>query len=131
MLTRVFADTRSLYDNLQQNMTVRTKANPLDPVLGHHTARERLPTAVPEITNDQARQPPSTVMLKMTRNILKPQAEKIIAEEQAGFRAGRSTTEQTFDLRILCEKHLQHLQDLYHVFIHFKKAFDRVLHGAL
>ena len=62
---------------------------------------------------------------------LKPQAEKIIAEEQAGFRAGRGTTEQTFNLRILCEKYLQHQQDLYHVFIDIKKAFDRVLHAAL
>ena len=57
---------------------------------------------------------------------LKPQAEKIIAEEQAGFRTGRSTTEQIFNLRILCEKHLQHQQDLYHVFIDFKKACDKV-----
>ena len=36
---------------------------------------------------------PSKVMLKIILNELKPQAEKIIAEEQAGFRAGRSTTE--------------------------------------
>ena len=27
--------------------------------------------------------------------------------------------------------HLQHQQDLYHVFIDFKKAFDRVWHAAL
>ncbi len=52
---------------------------------------------------------------------MKPQAEKIIAEEQAGFRAGRSTTEQNFNLRTL-----------YHVFIDFKKkAFDRVWRAAL
>ena len=70
-------------------------------------------------------------MLKIILNRLKPQAEKIIAEEQAGFRAGRSTTEQIFNLRILCEKYLQHQQDLYHVFIDFKKAFYRVWHAAL
>ena len=34
---------------------------------------------------------PNKVMLKITLNRLKPQAEKIIAEEQAGFKAGRST----------------------------------------
>ena len=50
---------------------------------------------------------------------------------QSGFRAGRSTTEQIFNLRILCEKYLQHQQNLYHVFIDFKKAFDRVWHAAL
>ena len=54
-----------------------------------------------------------------------------IAEEQAGFRAGRSTTEQIFSLRILDEKYLQHQQNLYHVFIDFKKAFDRVWREAL
>ena len=64
-------------------------------------------------------------------NRLKPQAEKIITEEQAGFRAGRSTKEQIFNLHILCEKYLQQQQDLYHVFIDFKKAFNRVWHAAL
>ena len=63
-------------------------------------------------------------MLKIIQNRLKPQAEKIIAEEQAGFRARRSNTGQIFNLRILCEKYLWHEQDLYHVFIDFK-AFDR------
>ena len=37
---------------------------------------------------------------------------------------------QIFNLRILCEKYLQHQQDLYHVFIDFKKAFDRIWHAA-
>ena len=68
---------------------------------------------------------------KIILNRLKPQAGNIIAEEQAGFRAERSTTEQIFNLRILSEKYLQHQQDLYHVFIDFKKAFDRVWHAAL
>ena len=70
-------------------------------------------------------------MLKIILNRLKPQAEKIIAEEQAGFRTGRSTTQQIFNLGILCKKCLQHQQDLYHVFIDFKKAFDRVRNAAL
>ena len=74
---------------------------------------------------------PSKVMLKIILNRLKPQAEEIIAEEQASFRTGRSTTEQLFNLRILCEKYLQHQQNLYHIFIDFKKAFDRVWHEAL
>ena len=69
-------------------------------------------------------------MLKVIQNRLKPQAEAIIAEEQAGFRAGRSTCEQIFNLRVLCEKYA-YQQHLYHVFIDFKKAFDRVWHAAL
>ena len=73
---------------------------------------------------------PSKVMLKILLNRLKPKAE-IIAEEQAGFRAGRNTTEQIFSLRILYEKYLQHQQDLYYIFIHFKTIFDRVWHAAM
>ena len=42
---------------------------------------------------------PTKVMLKIILNRLKPQAEKIIAEEQAGFRVGKSTTEQIFNLK--------------------------------
>ena len=44
---------------------------------------------------------PSKVMLRILLNRLKPQAEEIIKEEQVAFRAGRSTTEQIFNLRIL------------------------------
>ena len=73
----------------------------------------------------------SKVMLKILLNRLTPQAETITAEEQAGFRPGRCTTEQIFSLRILCERYLQHKQDLFHVFVDFKKAFDRVWHAAL
>ena len=67
-------------------------------------------------------------MLKIILNRLKPQAEKIIPEVQAGFIADRSTTKQIFNLRFLCEKYFQHQQD--HVFIDFK-VFDRVWHAAL
>ena len=74
---------------------------------------------------------PSKVMLKIILNRLQPQAEGISAEEQACFSAGRSTTEQIFNLRIVCEKYLQHQQNLNYVFIDFKKAFDRVWHEAL
>ena len=73
----------------------------------------------------------SKVMLRILLNRLKPKAEEIIKEEQAGFRAGKNTTEQIFYLRILCEKYLQYQQSLYHVFADFKKVFNRVWHAAL
>ena len=79
---------------------------------------------------------PSKVMLRILLNRLKPQVEEIIKEEQVGFRAGRSPIimffiEQIFNLRILCEKYLQHHQSFYHVFVDFKKVFDRVWHAPL
>ena len=49
----------------------------------------------------------SKVILKIILNRLKPQAENIITEEQAGFGAERTTTEQIFNLQILCKKYLQ------------------------
>ena len=94
-------------------------ANTVDPVLSHNTFQERQPAAVPELPNNEPHQNLSKVILKIIVNRLNPQAEKIIAEEQAGFRVGSSTIEQIFILRILCEKYLQRQQDLYHVFIDF------------
>ena len=69
---------------------------------------------------------PSKVMLKVILNRLKQQAEQIIAEEQAGFRAGSSTSEQIFKKQNLCDKYFQHQRDDYHVFIDFEEAFERV-----
>lgn len=74
---------------------------------------------------------PSKVMLKILLKRLKQQAENIIAEEQEGFREGRSTVEQIFNLLLFCEKYQQHQRHLYHIFIYFEKAFDRVWHSAL
>ena len=45
----------------------------------------------------------SRVMLKIILNILKPLAENIIADDQAGFRHGIRTIEHISNLRILCE----------------------------
>ena len=67
-------------------------------------------------------------MLEVILNRLQIQAEKI--DEQAEFKARRSITEQIFNLRILCEKYLQHQQNLCHVLI-LKKAFEREWFEAL
>ena len=64
---------------------------------------------------------PSKVMLKVILKRFKPQAEEIIAKGHAGFKAARSTTEQTYNLKILYEKYLLHQQSLYHVVIDLKK----------
>ena len=83
-------------DNLQQYLADRGMSSPVDPVLSLHTSQERQTAAVPELPNY-----PCKVMLKFILNKLKPQAEKIFAEEWAGFSAGKSTTEQIFNLLYL------------------------------
>ena len=59
------------------------------------------------------------------------QSEEVLSEEHAGFKKGRSTTEQILNCRNLIEKHLESQKELYHNFIDFKKAFDRVWHEGL
>ena len=103
----------------------------MDPVLSHHTFPERQPAPVPELPNDQSHQSPKQSHAEDHTEQIEPTSGEDHAEEQAGFRAGKSTTQQSINLRIICEKYFQHQQDLYHVFIDFKKAFDRVWHAAL
>ena len=87
---------------------------------------------MPELPNDQPHQlPKQSHAENHTKQIEATSGEDHRRRTEAGFRAGRNTTEQIFNLSILCEKYLQHQQDLYHVFIDFKKAFDRVWHAAL
>ena len=62
---------------------------------------------------------PSKVMLKIILNRRQPQAGDHC---RRASRAGRSTTEQIFNLGILCGKYLQHQQNFYYVFIDLKKA---------
>ena len=69
----------------------------------YHTPKERQLPVVPELQTISLISHPSKVMLEIILNRLQPQAEEIVAEEQAGFRAGRSTTEQIFNLRILAD----------------------------
>ena len=106
-------------------------ADHMDSIPSYHTPMERQLQLCQDHRTISLISHPSKVMLKIILNRRKPQAEEIIAEEQASFRAGRSTTEQIFNLRILCEKYLQHQQNLYRVFIDFNKAFDMVWHEAL
>ena len=74
---------------------------------------------------------PSKIMLGVILNQLKAKAEELLAEEQAGFRAGWSTVEQVFKSQDIIEKYLQHQHDLFHNFIDFNKVFDRVWHIGL
>ena len=101
----------------------------MDPINGHHTSKKGNLQLCQNYQTISLISRRSKVTLKVILNRLKPQAENIIAEEQAGFRAGHSTTEHIFNFRILCV--LATPKNLYYIFIDFKKAFDRVWHAAL
>ena len=107
------------HDNLQQDLAHKRKANTVDPVLGHHFLKTGTVHRCQNYRTISLISHPSKVMLKIILNRLKLQEGKIIADEQTGFRARSSTTEQIFSLRIPCDKYLLHQQDLHHVFIDF------------
>ena len=44
------------HNNMQQDLADKRMANPMDPVLRHHTCKERQPAAVPELPNNQLHQ---------------------------------------------------------------------------
>ena len=69
---------------------------------------------------------PSKFMLRVNLSRLKAKAKELQAEEQSGFRPGRSPAENIFSSRVINEKYLRHQRDLFPNFINFKKAFNRV-----
>ena len=73
---------------------------------------------------------PSEIMLSLSsidsRQRLRRCWEKNkLVLDQAGAQQNRSS------IRVFIKKHLQHQRDLFHKFIDFKKAFDRVSHAGL
>jgi len=62
---------------------------------------------------------------------LKSRTDEILAEEQAGFRAGRSTIDEIFTLRQLAEKYVEFSKELYVCYIDFRKAFNSVWREGL
>ena len=66
----------------------------------------------------------------MLLNRLQDAVDRTLRDEQAGYRRGRSCTEQ-FTLRNIIEQSLEHQQDLIINFIYFKKAFDSVHRPSL
>jgi len=58
-------------------------------------------------------------------------AESRLAENQNGFRQGRSCTDAIFAVRRLMELSLEQQQQLWIVFVDFAKAYDSVVRGRL
>ena len=103
----------------------------MDPVLSHHTSQERQPAAVLELPNNKPHQSPKQSHAEDHTEQIEATSREDHRRRTGGLQTRGSTTKQIFNLRILCEKYLQHQQDLCHIFIDFKMAFDRVWHAAL
>ena len=70
-------------------------------------------------------------MFRVILKRLEANGEELLAEEQTGFRPGRSKIEQIFSSRVIIEKHPQHHRSLFHNFLDFKKAFGIIWHARL
>ena len=69
----------------------------------------------------------SKIILKVIMRRLQPIDEELLSEEQAGFRAGRSTNEQIFNLRIIQEKYTEH-KNRFIIYLSTLKMFS-IGHG--
>ena len=73
----------------------------------------------------------SKVFCRVILERLKTALDKKLRDEQAGFRAGRSCTDQIATLRIIVEQSIEWQSSLYINFIDFEKAFDSVSREVL
>jgi Reverse transcriptase (RNA-dependent DNA polymerase) len=69
------------------------------------------------------------MMVLMVR--LKAPVEPYLAEEQAGFRRDRSTTQQILMLRLIAEKAHRKATPVYNCFVDSQKAFDSIQHDII
>lgn len=74
---------------------------------------------------------PGKVYTRILQQRLKRYVDEVVAEEQAGFRAGRGTMDQIFTIRQIAEKYFEKNRTLYNNFIDFKQAFDSVWQQGL
>ena len=71
------------------------------------------------------------VFCSVLLNRLREHVDSRLREEQAGFRKGRSCSEQIFTLRTMIAQSLEHQTPLIINFIDFKKAFDSIHRESL
>ena len=62
---------------------------------------------------------------------IKTPKDKILSEEQAGFRPNRSCVDQIFTLRTIIEESVEHQSQLIINFVDFQKAFDSIHRPSL
>jgi hypothetical protein len=69
----------------------------------------------------------SKILLYVLFDCIEEKIDSEVSEEQAGFRKGRGTRDQLFNIRQLMEKCREFCHPLFLCFIDYKKAFDSVL----
>jgi len=73
----------------------------------------------------------SKILLWIILDRIRVKTETEIADEQAGFRQGRGTTDQITNLKILMHKAREHQQPLYMCFVDYNQAFDSISYDKL
>ena len=73
----------------------------------------------------------SKILLHIILGRLKGTMNSEMAQEQAGFRPGRGTRDQSFNLRVIMQKMYEANRGLYLCFIDYKKAFDCINYELL
>ena len=62
---------------------------------------------------------------------LSPISENVLEEYQCGFRKGRSTSDQLFNIRQLMEKRWEYALEIHHLFIIYKQAYGSICSESL
>lgn len=66
------------------------------------------------------------VFSRIILNRMVPYVEDCLGEYQCGFRKGRSTTEHLSVIGQIIEKRYEYWQNMWQLFIDFKKAYDSI-----
>ena len=101
-----------------------------DAITCHTFTKERHPQAMSDYHTLSVICNPSKITLRVILGQLEAKADELLAEGQAGVTPGRHTVEHIFNSPVIIQKRLQQ-HDLFHNFIDFKKAFDRIQHAGL
>ena len=70
-------------------------------------------------------------MLKILQARLQQYVNSELPDDQAGFRKGRGTREQSANIRWIMEKARKFQKNIYFYFIDYTKAFDCVDHNKM
>ena len=68
----------------------------------------------------------SNIVLGIIHQRMLSYYEQELNETQAGFRNDNGTRDQIMNMRLLCEKHIEHNKNVYCCFIDYSKVFECV-----